>query len=162
MATMRDTPLGINLKRVKALKTEDLFKEVFTRPDVARVVVELNRLRLQKGLTTQNRRITNLQTGSKAYTKVTEAIYKKIGRRIVAGSNYTMKYRGDFYNSIRVNNVTGFNFDVLADPIKDDGTNLYEVYGQFLIGATPEDLDVLRAYVLPIMQNITLRYLITP
>ncbi len=159
MATMRDTKLGTSLKQAQALTEAKLFKELFTRPDVTRVVIELNRLRLQKGLTTKNARIKNLETGSTAYTKLTEAIYKKIGRRITAGQPYTMKYTGDFYDSIRVNNVTGFNFDVLADPIKDDGTNLYKVYGQFLIGASQSDLEVLRAYVLPIIQNITLRYL---
>lgn len=160
MATMRETPLGLHLKRVRSFTNEDLFKIVFTRPDVTRVVIELNRLRLQKGLTTKGTKIKNLKTGTSSYTKATEAIYRQIGRRVVAGSNYTMKYRGDFYESIRINNVTGFNFDVLADPIKDDGTNLYEVYGQFLIGASEADLNVLRAYVLPIMQNITLsRYL---
>ena len=162
MANMLDTALGKHLKKAKALKTDDLFKEVFTRRDVATLVIELNRLRLQKGLTTQNKVITNLETGSKAYTKLTEAIYKKVGRRITAGQPYTMKYTGEFYESIRVTNVTGLNFDILADPIKDDGTNLYEVYGQFLIGATPEDLEILRAYVLPIMRNIALRYLTNP
>lgn len=162
MATMLDTALGKHLKKSKALSTTQLFKEVFSRRDVSTLVIELNRLRLQKGLTTKNKPITNLDTGSKAYAKATEAIYKKIGRRITAGSNYTMKYTGEFYESIQVTNVTGLSFDVVADPIKDDGTNLYEVYGQFLIGASAEDYEILRQYTIPIMQNITLRYLLTP
>lgn len=155
MSIFNGTVLDIVSKNALQLVEGDIFKAVFERKEVRLLVEELNRKRLQKGKNTDGSPIKNLQTGKSTYSITTEEIYKKIGRRITAGSPYTMKFTGKFYTSIKVKNVTANYFEVDAQPIKEDGTNLFTTYGDFLIGASDEDFNTLRTVALPLILEYT-------
>ena len=141
------------LRKAVNLSIENIFKEIFSMRDIQTFVIERNRLRLQKGENTDGSKIKNTITGKDNYSYSTQQIYAKIGRRIMAGSNYTMKYSGDFYNSINIQNINENYFEIDADPIKSNGTNLFKTYGDFLIGASDEDFELLREKVLPLVNE---------
>ena len=159
MSIFNGTVLEIVSKNALRLVEGEIFRAVFERRDIRLLVEELNRKRLQKGKNTNGSPIKNLKTGKSTYSIVTEEIYRKIGRRITAGSPYTMKYTGKFYNSIKIKTVTPEYFEVDAKPIKEDGTNLFKTYGDFLIGASEEDFNILRARALPLIIEYTVNKL---
>jgi hypothetical protein len=147
---LKTTRIGELARSTSKLNWGKIFKLIFERRDVALFVEELNRQRLNRGKTTQDKDITNLKTGSSKYSPTTVAIYKKIGRRIVAGQNYTMKHTGKFHRSIKVTTVTQNYIEIGSDPLKPE-VNLFKTYGTFLIGASETDLQKLRQKVLPLI-----------
>lgn len=156
MSIFNDTVLGLVAKDFKKLSEGEVFKAVFERAEIRLLVEQLNRKRLDKGKNTDGSEIKNLQTGKKRYSFTTEIIYREIGRKITAGSNYTMRYTGKFQNSIKVKAVTKDYFTIDANPKKSDGTNLFTTYGDFLIGASESDYNILRARAMPlIMEYVT-------
>jgi len=152
---LKTTRIGTLAKKTQKLNSGQIFVKIFSRPDIALFVEELNRKRLLTGKTTLNTEITNLKTGASKYSPTTVAIYKKIGRLIFAGKNYTMKHTGKFYQSIKVQNVNPNYFVVGADPIKRE-TNLFKTYGNFLLGASETDLLQLKQKILPLITEIIL------
>lgn len=147
---LKNTVLGTATRKATKLNMGNIFVEIFQRRDVALFVEELNRQRLNKGKTTQDKDITNLKTGTSKYSPVTVAIYKKIGRLVFAGQNYTMKHTGKFHRSIKVTTITKNYIEITGDPMKPQ-VNLYKTYGTFLLGASETDLQRLRQKVLPLI-----------
>ena len=115
--------------------------EFFTR-ERETMIIEMNRIRLQKGLRTDDEKIYNLQTGDDSYSGVTVEYYKEIGRSITAGSHYTMKHTMYFYNSIFIRVFSDY-FEIVADEKKDGGVDLFEIYGKEIIGLSSENYTVL-------------------
>jgi len=68
------------------------------------------------------------------YSEVTEMVYNPDK---IAGTPYTLKDTGDFYKSFMIE-VLADSFIIDADPIKSDGTNLFERYGDGIIGLDEE------------------------
>jgi len=68
------------------------------------------------------------------YSIITEMVYNP---EKVAGTHYTLKDTGDFYKSFYIE-VLADSFVINADPIKEDGTNLFERYGEGIIGLDEE------------------------
>ncbi len=64
----------------------------------------------------------------------------------IAGEHYTLKDTGAFYNSLIIN-VLDDLFEIDGDPIKvnefGERTNLFEKYGEGIIGLTEESKEVL-------------------
>lgn len=156
MSIFNGTVLDLVAKDFKKLNEGEVFKAVFEREEIRQLVEQLNRKRLDKGKNTDGSDITNLQTKRKRYSFTTEIIYREIGRKITAGSNYTMRYKGDFHKSIKVKTITKDYFTIDANPKKSDGTNLFTTYGDFLIGASESDYEVLRLKALPLIYEYVL------
>jgi len=68
------------------------------------------------------------------YSIITEMVYNPDK---IAGTHYTLKDTGDFYKSFYIE-VLGDAIVIDADPIKSDGTNLFERYGEGIIGLDEE------------------------
>lgn len=68
------------------------------------------------------------------YSIITEMVYNPDK---IAGTHYTLKDTGDFYKSFYIE-VLGDAIVIDADPIKSDGTNLFEKYGEGIIGLDEE------------------------
>jgi hypothetical protein len=68
------------------------------------------------------------------YSIITEMVYNPDK---VAGTHYTLKDTGDFYKSFYIE-VLADAILINADPIKEDGTNLFERYGEGIIGLDDE------------------------
>ena len=97
----------------------------------------------QKGQDGTGQAITNKKNGKKKYSRLTEQIYAQSGRFISAGDPYTMKYTGAFHESIKIGSVNSSVANINSQPIKPDGTNLLEVYGDDLLKLTDENADIL-------------------
>ena len=69
----------------------------------------------------------------------------------VAGSHYTLKDTGEFFNSFYIDVFPSY-FEINANPIKtdDDGdtTNLFYEYGEGIMGLTTESMDKLSREIL--------------
>ena len=77
------------------------------------------------------------------YSSVTENVYNPMKK---AGEHYTLLDTGDFYRSMVF--VFGKDFfEIDADPIKEND-NLFEKYGEGIIGLTDESKEKLRLELL--------------
>jgi len=82
--------------------------------------------------------------------------YKGKKKSKLAGEPVFLFDSGDFYESFTLEvNTDSLIFD--ADPIKDDGTNLFNEYGSDILGLTEESTEILvlllREKAVPIIQN---------
>jgi hypothetical protein len=68
---------------------------------------------------------------------------------------------GDFHESFRVENISGKGFEIKSNPIKDDGTNLLEEWGDDVEGLTFESLDKLSVFLIKKYKELILRKLTT-
>lgn len=156
------TRIGEMLYSSLALKAghSNAFHFAFQDRKLSALVNYLNTRNLDKGLDSEGDRIENKYSGGEAYTDLTEEIYREtIGRIIQAGSNYTMKYSGDFWKSIKLGEPNLDFVLIESDPIKnsynkngfqDGQTNLFNVYGDKLIGLQEKDYIILIKNVLPL------------
>ena len=60
---------------------------------------------------------------------------------------------GQFHESFRVKNISKKSFDITSDPIVEDGSNLFDRWGEELEGLTFDSLNALGVYLLPLYQN---------
>lgn len=156
---LRKTKLGVLVERIATLSDGILFLETVSKGETMAFIIEMNHLRLDAGLKTDGEIIANQQTGEMEYSYVSELIYAKIGRSIQAGSNYTMNYTGEFYKSINISEITEDLFQLDADPIKDDGTNLFEVYGREILGLSDNEKTELAHFMKPIFIKLIRQHL---
>ena len=66
---------------------------------------------------------------------------------------------GEFHESFKVKNITKKSFDIVSDPIKADGTNLLDEWGDEIEGLTFESIDALVVYLTPLYQQKLMRKL---
>ena len=142
MSLFDKTALGEKFANLKRLQTAQLWIDSMDK-DVQVLAVELNRMQLQQGFDSNNEQLKNIQTGKDRYSLATKIIYSEIGRYIDAGGHYTMKYTGDFTNSIRVSEIFADGFEIDGDAQKQ-GANLFETYGDKIVGLTDDSLEILR------------------
>ena len=160
MVNFFNTKLGELLYSAKGLSEGLAFQLSFQEKTISSLVQYLNTRNLEQGFDSDGNRIFNKYTDSYTYKKTTEKIYKEtIGRIIQAGSNYTMKYSGDFWKSIHLD-IPNLNFvDIKSDPIKysfdEEGIenniiNLFDVYGEDIVGLQDRDYTILIKNILPL------------
>jgi hypothetical protein len=161
MVNLMNTRLGELLYSALALKSGHgyAFKFAFKEDVISNLVTYLNTRNLEKGLDSKGRIISNKYTKQSVYSARTEQIYKEsIGRIISAGSNYTMKYSGDFWQSIELAQPNLDFVDIKSEHIKrsftfkgvqTDEVNLFNLYGEDIVGLQERDYIILRKNVLP-------------
>jgi hypothetical protein len=136
------TDLGKKLENIKKLKSAQLWIDSMDR-DIQLLVVELNRMQLQKGFDSNDEELRNIITGRKKYQLATQIIYSEIGRYIQAGGHYTMKHTSKFFNSIHVSEILNDGFEIDADGQKEN-VNIFDIYGNKIIGLSEGSLDILK------------------
>lgn len=161
MVNLMNTRLGEMLYSALALKSGsgNAFNFAFKHDIISNLVTYLNTRNLEKGLDSKGRIISNKYTKQSVYSPRTEQIYKEsIGRIIRAGSNYTMKYSGDFWQSIELGQPNFEYVDIKSEHIKRSFTNkgvqtdevdLFNLYGEDIVGLQERDYIILRKNVLP-------------
>lgn len=130
---LTNTALGELLKRANAIKSPVIWRRVFSDVRFQKWILDLIRKdQLFEAGVDENGEIIGF------YSPTTEAINptKK------AGTHYTLFDTGDFYKSMVIYLGTNF-FDIEADPIKDN-ENLFEKYGEGIIGLTENSREKLR------------------
>lgn len=130
---LKNTVLGEALKRTNAIKSPIVWRRVFSDPRFQKWILDLIRKdQLFEAGVDENGEIIGF------YSPVTEAInpIKK------AGTPYTLFDTGEFYKSMVILLGTNF-FEIDADPIKDND-NLFEKYGEGIIGLTEASREKLR------------------
>jgi len=134
------TRIGQLLKDLQKLDELNMWVKVMSEREINTFVVEKIRLRLQKGEMPDGSLITNQLTGDSFYKMITQLTYAEIGRRIEAGSHYTMKHTGEFYDSLKLLEPDADLVEIFGE--KKD-VNLFEKYGNDLIDLTDENIQEL-------------------
>lgn len=145
---LKDTVIGELVKRMQMLDEVKLWVQTLSKQEVQLMIEEFIKIRLQKGKMPDGSNITNLFTGDDFYKRFTQVEYAKIGRRIQAGSHYTMKHTMKFFNSIDVIDVNNNDATIFGDGDKGKGVDLFEVYGEDLLGLTDENYKIIKEKVL--------------
>lgn len=57
---------------------------------------------------------------------------------------------GEFHESFEIIDVNADGFTITSNPLKEDGTNLLDEWGEEIEGLTTENMEVLRGYLLPL------------
>ena len=137
---LKKTTIGELVRDLKAINEVDIWKQVMSDREINTFVIEQIRLRLQKGKMPDGSPITDQDTGDDFYKMTTQIIYARIGRKILAGSNYTMKHTGEFYDSLNLLDPDDDYVDIFGE--KRD-VNLFEKYGEELIDLNYENIEKL-------------------
>ena len=137
------TELGQKLNRFGyALYNQVIWVSVLKRPSLRTFILDLVRedQLLEQGIDEDGDVIGT-------YSEYTEIINPEK----VAGSHYTLKDTGEFFDSFYIDVFPSY-FEINANPIKtdDDGetTNLFYEYGEGIMGLTTESLDKLSREIL--------------
>jgi len=126
------TELGRLLNRARTLHIQSIWFKVFSDVDLKKRMLKwIQEDQLMKEGIDENGNIIG------TYSEITE----KINPQKIAGSHYTLFDTGEFYRSMFIV-VLSDSFVIDADPIKIDEngekTNLFEEYGEGIIGLTDE------------------------
>jgi hypothetical protein len=137
------TELGLTLKRfVRVLDHKKIWLRVFKKKQLNTFILDMIKQDqlFDKGIDEDGDVIGT-------YSEFTEALNPEK----VAGSHYTLKDTGDFFDSFYID-VFPTYFEINANPIKTDQDgdteNLFYKYGEGIMGLTTESMDKLSREVL--------------
>jgi hypothetical protein len=122
------------------LNQGEMFLRIFSQPDKQQLVITLNQRSqlFEQGVNSLGRIIGT-------YSPATESISR--GRKR-AGQPYTLLDTGEFYDSFEIVNVQPNYFTIWADGNKED-ENLFEKYGNEILGLTEQSIERLTQMILP-------------
>jgi hypothetical protein len=131
------------LRRVSQFETREVWRSIFSETEFQQFVLDLIRIHqlFEKGID---------ETGDVIgyYSWTTENMYNP---EKVEGTPYTLKDTGAFYRSMEAT-LGDLELTIDADPLKTDKTgkrtNLFEKYGEGIIGLADESKEKLREEVL--------------
>lgn len=125
------------LEKVASIKQSEVWRTVFSEEEFDKFILDLVRI---KQLYEQGVDETGTVIGY--YSYFTEIINPSKQ----AGTPFTLKDTGEFYKSMNVS-VEQDSFIIDADPLKRDETghetNLFEKYGEGIIGLTEDSKEIL-------------------
>lgn len=153
-----NTELGSLLERAVNMSQEDLFVQVFSENRVQQLVVDLNKSQLRNQYMNSEGVLLSSVRGD--YSPVTIEISKAKGRPKAGQSSIDLYDTGEFHASFKVSKVTGTSFEITANPIKDDGTNLLNEWGEEVLGLTFESIDKVVDFIIPIYRIKLVNYLL--
>lgn len=152
-----NNPLGEMLGRATNIKQDDIFISVFSLGSVQDFVLDLNRSQLKNQY--MNSEGVLLSDIGGDYSPYTIQISQEEGRPKAGIDKVDLHSSGAFYASFNVSKVNGTDFEITANPIKDDGTNLFNEWGTEVLGLTAGSLDELIRIIIPMYQDAILKYL---
>lgn len=131
------------LRNVNDLDINDVFKQIWSDSKVQRFIIALN----TEGETTSQ--LFNLGVDSDGQLLTPAYTFNTIQFKVEKGQRFdhvTLKDTGGFYESFVVIPLpTGFR--LTANPIVDDGSNLFEKYGEKVVGLTESNQELLGAFI---------------
>lgn len=144
-------------RNVIDLDEKEIFVEVFQDPLNRDFVIALNtepgefdRLGIQSQLFTLGVDSNGLPLPE--YTQTTKFIKQTLKSPPQPIDRTTLKDTGEFYRSFRVRLGDG-EFTIVADPVKEDG-NLFDKYGEEIVGLTEQSKDELVKFIAPEVARI--------
>jgi hypothetical protein len=130
---LMQTEIGAVLNKLRTIRTQDIWNKVFMDKTLSNMILEMIQ---QDQLFNEGVDEDGDIIGT--YSEWTEMLNPEK----VAGTPYTLFDTGEFYKSMRIV-VLNDSFVVEAQPVKidEDGkkTNLFEKYGEGIIGLTDEN-----------------------
>lgn len=150
---------------VLSLNANLIIQQIILNNNFQEYILDLNRRdQLFEG-------INSLGVELDSYSEFTEVLlegdrsnrfnYKGKSKKKLAGEPVFLFDTGEFYDSFTLEvNTDALIFD--ADPIKDDGTNLFNEFGSDILGLTPENTQklviLLSEKVVPFIQETISRF----
>lgn len=139
-----------------------LFSTLSDNPQLKKMVIQLNtaiQLRSEH-IDSNGNELFSQYHQSSVYSKTTEILS---GGRKIAGTPYTLFDTGEFFKSFEIIlDVNGF--EINADPIKNGdsfgGTNLFEEYGEDILGLTDKNMTIFINALLPKIQNVVIKQIL--
>lgn len=144
-------------RRVQSLRPEKTAIKVYGKGDVKLFIANLNRNQLRYEFVNADGIALSSIGGN--YSPVTIQIASAKGRPKSSPANVDLYDTGAFSRSIKVSSVAADGITIDANTIKD-GTDLEQEWGRKILGLTAESLEDLMQKVLPIWQELTLKYVI--
>jgi hypothetical protein len=138
LAPLRNTKLYALAQRVASLDEGLIFEVVFNQKHIKDEIIRLNTSeQLFEGIDSKGNPLD-------VYSPTTEVLnlrftfnYEGKSKKKIAGQPAFLFDEGEFYTSFQVD-VDRNRILIKADPIKDDGNNLFDEYGNDIIGLTDE------------------------
>jgi hypothetical protein len=152
MGLFEKTRLGQSLKAAKRLDSGKLFIEFMNDDAVEKFTVDLNTEQMKSGFMDSNG--VQLSDIGGAYSPMTVATGRKKNAESV-----DLYDTGAFHKSFRIEKITADGFEIVSDPVKGDGTNLLDEWGEAVEGLTFESKDQLAKFLLNLYQIKTLNIL---
>lgn len=137
-----NTRLWDFFKKAKKLNQGRLFVDVISQTHVKNLIIDLNLEQMRVDFMDSEGRKLNEIGGDYSFFTV------EWGKKNNAQS-VDLYDTGYFHNSFKVVKVTAQGFYIDSDPMREDGSNLEERWGDKLEGLTFENLSQLRKYILP-------------
>lgn len=153
MGLFDNTPIADLLKRMNNLSFDELFIDIISKNEVQTFIVKLNTDQMRLEFVNSDGVLLSDIGGGYSDGTVIEG--NKKGKFKV-----DLYDTGDFHKSFRVQNITGRGFEIDSDPLKDDGTDLFERWGEKVEGLTVESLDKLSLFLVKYYQDTILKKLL--
>ncbi len=139
-------------KNTIKLDINEILREIYRLPEVQEFILNLNKIDqlYDKGIDSTGASLGEYSANTIEGTNNFEGKRSK-GQPT---DRITLKDKGIFYDSFLF--VIGADyFSIEADPIRGD-TNLFDDFGEDILGLTEESLQKLREYLLPLIQKYAL------
>lgn len=139
------------LKRLASLNLDDLWIGVVASSGkIQELIIDLNTegQLFERGIDSEGQSLG-------VYSQFTKAIKQREG---LPFDRVTLFDSGDFYKSFKVS-TSGNEVLIIADTEKED-KDLSEVYGEAIIGLTDESLEILSEFILPIIREKIIEYVL--
>lgn len=141
------TPLRTLLNNLKALSEGEMFVELLSKDEVQKFIVKLNTDQLKLEFVNSDGVLLSDIGGG--YSDYTLSLGGKKGKFSV-----DLYDTGKYQKSFRIENITITHFEINSDPVKEDGTNLLEEWGQKVEGLTVKSLDEAARFLIPLYQEL--------
>lgn len=146
------------LDRAISISSDDIFIKVYSQDRVKKFIAKLNVDQMDVEFV--NSEGVQLSDVGGDYSPVTIELSiergrpkKGIDKVDLHGTKESGGDSGEFHKSIHVSHVDATGFIIDADPIKDDGTNLFTEWGEEILGLTFDSLEKLILFVTPLYQQ---------
>jgi hypothetical protein len=146
MTLFKDNPVEIMLRKAISLDEGQLFLSVMSGKVVQKFAVDLNTNQMKDEFMNSEGILLSEIGGEYSPSTV------KVGRKHSATS-VDLYDTGGFHESFKIINVTTKSFEIESNPITDDGTNLFDRWGEEIEGLTFESLDKLAIFLIPLYQK---------
>lgn len=136
-------------QRAANLNFNQLLKAILENGDLQERILDLNRYNqlYEKGIDSEGKTLKEIggsRLTSSGYSPATVRIKEEKGQKT---DNITLNDTGAFYGSFTI--ILGDQeFYIEADPLKDDGTDLFKEWGEDILGLTDESKEILIPFIL--------------
>lgn len=148
-------------KRAMALDENYLLNIILADVELQKAILDLNRIGqlFEQGVNSQGvplKEIGGSMFTESGYSPYTIMIKEEKGQRT---DHITLRDTGAFYGSF-VLILGDKEFIIDADPIKEDGTDLFREWGEDILGLTEESREILKGFVLERLRPVIMDYLL--